>query len=53
MNSSSFRNPCRKVFLTFNYLIVHLKVNASERINLIVVCFITGLKVSPKSRHGI
>ena len=53
MNTFSFINPCKKVFLTSNYLIVQPKVTDRERINLIVVCFITGLKVSLKSRLGI
>ena len=52
MNTFSFRNPCKKVFLTSNCLIVQPKVIDRERINMIV-CFIIGLKVSPKYRPGI
>ena len=50
MNTFSFRNPCKKAFLTSNYLIVQPKVTDRDMINLIVVCFITRLKVSAKSR---
>ena len=53
MNTSSFINPFKQTFLTSNCLIVHPKVTTSERINLIVVCFITRLKISPKSKPSI